>query len=135
LFQACTQSLGARLLGCEALCVGGRPLVRAPLGAGAFGLGVDAMDEPIAKARERLLDAADVDDVGAGPQDHEGCLTGPAGGVDAPPHFGHSLLQPHEDRLTDEEVTDVEFGHLGDRRNRRDRLVVDPVAGVHFEAK
>ncbi len=77
LFHACTQRLGASPPWPRSAWRRWRPAVRAPLGPGALLLGIDAMGEPIAKARQRLLDAADVDDVGADAQDH-GAATGPA---------------------------------------------------------
>src|SRR5438309_9205928 len=44
--------------------------VRPPLGARALRRGVDAGEEALAVALDRLLDAADVDEVGADAEDH-----------------------------------------------------------------
>ena len=60
--HAGAQRLGAGLLGGEALGVGGRAPCPA-LGPGLLDLGEDALDEALAIALQRLLDAADVDQV------------------------------------------------------------------------
>src|SRR5580698_924134 len=61
--QAGAQRLGAGLLGGEALGVAARPVGLA-LGASPLDLGEDAAGKPLAEALERLLDAADVREIG-----------------------------------------------------------------------
>src|SRR5690606_8682526 len=63
------ERLRAGLLRGKALGIGGRPLL-APLRTGLLGLGEDARHKAFAEARERALDAADIDDVGSDPEDH-----------------------------------------------------------------
>src|ERR1043166_2617211 len=43
--------------------------------------------------------------------------------------------EAREHRLTDQEMTDVELGDLGQRRDRLGGGVIEPVTGVHFEAE
>ena len=68
--EAGAERLGAGLLGGEALGVG-LAAVGAPLGLGAFGRRVDAVEEALAMALDDACDAADVDDVGADADDHD----------------------------------------------------------------
>ncbi len=71
-------AFGAGLLGGEALGIGGRA-GRPPVGLGALDGGEDAVEEAVAVALDRLLDAADVDEVVAEADDHE-LIRGPAPG-------------------------------------------------------
>src|SRR5262249_54089318 len=63
--------LGTGFLGGEALGIGSRPLLAA-LGFPYFDRGEDALDETFAVTLQRLLDAADVDEVAADADDHAG---------------------------------------------------------------
>src|SRR5208282_2830437 len=63
------QGLGAGLLGGESLGVGGGA-PGPPLGAALLGLGEAAGDEALSESRERPLDALDVTEVAADPDDH-----------------------------------------------------------------
>src|SRR3569623_3627196 len=76
LAKACAERLRAGLLGGEALGVG-LDAVGAPLGLGALGRGEDAVEEAVAVARQRLLDAPRVAQVRAEADDHERALARP----------------------------------------------------------
>src|SRR5262249_27188972 len=67
--EAGAERLRARLLGGIALGVA-RGAVGTPVRLRALDLGEDAQDEALAVALDRPLDPADVDEVGAGPDDH-----------------------------------------------------------------
>src|SRR5437762_2011693 len=51
-----------------------RPRMGAPLATAPFGLGEDAVEKAVAIARDRRLDAADVDQIAADAQDHWGII-------------------------------------------------------------
>src|SRR5690606_19695818 len=63
------QRLGAGFLGREALGVGRRP-VSTPFRLVAFHVGEDAVEETRAEPLQRLLDAADVDEIAPQADDH-----------------------------------------------------------------
>src|SRR5581483_3085716 len=67
--QSGAQCLGTGFLGGESLGVSIDQL-RASFGLGAFCGGEDAIEEAVAVVRDRLFDAADIDDVGTDAEDH-----------------------------------------------------------------
>src|SRR5947207_10832602 len=50
-------------------------------------------------------------------------------------HRSHDIRQTRRHRLPDQEMTDVEFDDLGQRRDRFGRFVVEAMAGMAFEAE
>src|SRR4029079_16488541 len=50
-------------------------------------------------------------------------------------HLADRGLEADEDRLADQEMADIELAHLGDRRDRPDVGVAQPMAHVAFEAE
>lgn len=136
LFQACTQCLGTGLLGGEALSVSRGALGWPALGPGALLLSVNAMDEPLAEPRQRLLDAANVDDVRTDAYDHALAVLGARSrGVDPSAHFDDGGAEPRKDRFANQEVANIELGNLGNGGDRRDRVVIDAMTGVDLKAQ
>ena len=139
LAQARAERLGAGLLGGKPLGVGGGPLAPA-VGLLAFDLGEHPRDEALAEALQRLLDAADVDEIVADAEDHADLARWPSR---AAPWRASSisarmrrtaLVEADEDRLADEEVADVELDDLRQARNGSYRIEGEAMACVHFEA-
>ncbi len=62
-------------------------------------------------------------------------VTSARGLVHQPAHGRDALGEPDEDRLADQEMADVEFGDLGNARDRLDRVVGEAVAGVNLKAE
>src|SRR3954452_25342516 len=86
-------------------------------------------------ALDRSRDPARVTEIGADADDHASalaslCATPIHGGA----HRPHRLAEPNHDRLADQEVTDIELDEFGQGRNRLGGLVVQAMAGMHFEA-
>ena len=109
------ERLGAGLLGGEPLGVGGGA-VRARRSDLARSTSVKTRArEAVAEARQRRLDAADVDDVVADAEDHGaamGRLRLGARLIHERPHVPDGRVQPAEDRLADQEMADIEFDDL-----------------------
>ena len=57
-----------------------------------------------------------------------------APGVHCGAHFSDGGLESDEDRLGDEEMADIEFHDLRQTRDDPCRLVVEPMAGMAFDA-
>ena len=97
----------------------------------------DAGGEALAEARQRALDAADVDDVAADAEDHALLLARRfrARLVHEGAHAADGAVEAAEDRLADEEMADVELGDGGDGGDRPHRVEGQAVAGMAFEAE
>jgi hypothetical protein len=79
-----------------------------------------------------LATRRDVDQVGADADDH--AARDPlAAAVHRGAHAADGLAEADEQRLPHHEVADVEFGDLGQRRDRLGGLVVEAVAGMNLE--
>ena len=50
-------------------------------------------------------------------------------------HEFHGLGQPLEHRFADQEMADIEFDDLRQRRDRLRGGIIEPVAGMHFKAE
>ena len=131
--QAGAERLGAGLLGGEALGVGFRA-IGAALGLGALGRREDAVEKALAVALEHLLDAAHVAEIGAEADDH-GCAGFGSPAVHGRAHEFDGLGQALEHRLADQEMPDIEFDDLRQRRDGLGARIVEAVAGMHFQAE
>ncbi|CAD5254259.1 hypothetical protein BOS5A_200102 [Bosea sp. EC-HK365B] len=132
--DAGAERLRAGLLGCEATGIGGRARGSA-IGFRLLARSEDALREALAKAGERVLDAADVAEIGADAEDHSSGLAGRAALVHRSPHHGDGRLQPDEDRFADQEMADVELDEGANAGELARGVVVEPMAGMDFEAQ
>ena len=131
--HAGAQRLGAGLLGGEALGVAGGAVGLA-LGAGALDSVKTRWVKRSPKRSRRVLDAADVATGRSRCRGSCAPRSARAASISAA-HAADGGVQADEDRLADQEVADVELDHLRDGGDRRDRLVVDAVAGVDLQAE
>ncbi len=122
------ERLGAGLLGRETLGIGLAP-PGAAFGFGALGRGEDASEKTLAVALDGTLDAADIDEIGTDTENHARPRSMPARMVFT------AAARPHGDRLSDQEMADIELDDLGQRRDRLRRLEIEAMAGMDFEAE
>src|SRR3990170_6757549 len=50
------------------------------------------------------------------------------------PHAGDAVGKAYEDRLSHEVMADIELDNFGNRGDRDDIIIIEPVAGMHLEA-
>lgn len=140
--QSRSQCLGACLLGGPALRQNA-DTVGHPSGQRQLGVRVDPPAEPVAMPGKHSFDPGNVDDVVADAQyQAEGPFVPNGSARRAGPGLVHEMahaddgrFQPQEYRFTNQEVTDVQFDHFGDRRYRGDSVVGEAMSGMDLKTK
>ena len=101
--------------------------------------GEHAIDEALAEARQRLLDAPNVAQVRADADDHAGADMA-ARPRARPASIAARIrcdrfLQPDENRLADQEMADIQLDDLGQGGNPLCGFEIEAMAGMDLEAE